>query len=704
MSKNNAEQLLKASLSNPLAEFRDGQWEAIDALVTQRKKLLVVQRTGWGKSSVYFIATKLLREQGYGPTIIVSPLLALMRNQIDAAKKIGVNAITVNSTNTSEWDQLTQQVLDNQIDCLLISPERLSNEDFNNNLLAPIAERIGLMVIDEAHCISDWGHDFRPDYRRILNILKRMPSNMPILGTTATANNRVVDDITSQLGDIEVQRGPLVRESLSLQTLLMKDAASRLVWLSKVIAEQEQSGIVYVLTKRDADLVSLWLGKMNISAKAYYSGVIHPDFNDHKGKPDTYAYREHLEDLLFNNELKVIVATVALGMGYDKPDLGFVIHYQAPSSIVGYYQQVGRAGRGIKHALGVLLSGYEDKKIHDFFRRAAFPSEHQVIMVLEALEQSDGLSTREMEEHINLRKGQIEKVLKLLSVENPSPVVKDGSKWYRTTATFQMNHERITHLTGQRETEWQEVQDYISEKGCLMDFLRRSLDDPHSEPCGKCANCLGHDLLSPEVDQQRVREASLFLNQSEFPLMPNIQVAKDSFPIYGFKGNLPKGLQAEIGRVLSRWGDAAWGRLVEECKEQGFFSDELVDAMAEMIQQRWKPEFQPQWICAAPSLTHVELVPSFAERLAKKLGVPFHNVVSKVTQNEQQKFQQNRYHQCKNLDGAFAVNFDLPNTPVFLVDDMVDSGWTLTVIAALLKQKGASHVYPVALASTASGG
>ncbi|MCK5894355.1 MAG: RecQ family ATP-dependent DNA helicase [Endozoicomonadaceae bacterium] len=697
MNKNNAEQLLKTSLANPDAAFREGQWEAIDTLVNHRKKLLVVQRTGWGKSSVYFIATKLLREQGYGPTIIVSPLLALMRNQIDTARKIGVNAITVNSTNRDDWAHLTQQVLANEVDCLLISPERLANEDFNTNLLVPIAERIGLMVVDEAHCISDWGHDFRPDYRRILNILQRMPSNMPVLGTTATANNRVIDDIISQLGDIEVQRGPLVRESLGLQTMPTQDAASRLVWLSQVVTEQNQSGIVYVLTKRDAIQVSDWLLKQGIQAAPYYSGVKSKFF------VDSNSYREHLEDGLLSNKIKVLVATTALGMGYDKPDLGFVIHYQAPSSIVGYYQQVGRAGRGIEHAVGVLLNGNEDKNIHAFFRRSAFPSERHVRLVLEVLDKSDGLTTRAMEEHINLRQGQIEKVLKLLSVENPSPVVKDGSKWHRTTADFQMDHERINHLTQQREIEWQEVQDYIAHTGCLMNFLRRSLDDPHSEPCGKCANCVGHALLSPAEDNQKVREASLFLRHSEFPLKPKVQVAANAFPIYGFQGNLPQGLRAETGRVLSRCGDAAWGRLVKECKKQDFFTDELVNAMVEMIQQRWQPEFQPQWVCAVPSLRHVELVPNFAERLANKLGLPFYNVVTKLTQNEQQKFQQNRYHQCKNLDGAFAVNIDLPNTPVFLVDDMVDSGWTMTTISALLRQEGASQVYPIALASMASG-
>ena len=704
MNRQHAEQLLKKSLNNPNASFRKGQWEAIDTLVNQRKKLLVVERTGWGKSSVYFIATKLLRNQGYGPTIIISPLLALMRNQIEAAKKIGVSAITVNSTNHGEWGRLTEQVLADEVDCLLISPERLANEDFNTKLLTPIAERIGLMVVDEAHCISDWGHDFRPDYRRILNILQRMPSNMPILGTTATANDRVVNDLRSQLGDIAIQRGPLIRESLGLQVVPMQDPANRLVWLSQAIDQQKQSGIVYVLTKRDAELVSRWLNQVDIDAKAYYSGVTDLGFTDDEGKADEHAYREHLENSLLNNKVKVIVATTALGMGYDKPDLGFVIHYQAPGSIVGYYQQVGRAGRGIEHSLGVLLCGNEDKKIHDFFRRSAFPSEYHIKVVLDALDLSDGLTMREIEQCVNLRFKQIEKVLKLMSVENPSPVIKNGSKWYRTTVAFSMDQDRINHLTEQRGLEWQEVQDYMSHTGCLMDFLRRSLDDPNPKSCGKCSNCVGHALVSVPENRQRIIEASLFLRHSEFTLKSNKQVAANAFPLYGFRGNLPPTLQAEPGRTLSRWGDNTWSRLVEDGKEKGFFSDELVDAIEEMVQRRWKMEHEPKWVCSVPSLTHEALVPSFAERLANKLGLPYRNVVEKITENEQQKYQQNRYHQCKNLDGAFAVNFDLPNTPVFLIDDIVDSGWTMTVISALLKQKGASQVYPIALASTASGG
>lgn len=697
MSMQDAEQLLCRALNNPDAKFRDGQWEAINSLVNERKKLLVVQRTGWGKSSVYFISTRILRDRGFGPTIIVSPLLALMRNQIEAAENLGIRAITLNSTNQNDWPTLIQQVQNDMVDCLLISPERLANEEFANQVLLPIADRIGLLVVDEAHCVSDWGHDFRPDYRRLLNVLRQMPPNMPVLGTTATANNRVIDDVVEQLGNIEVQRGPLVRKSLSLQNITLTDQASRLAWLSAHIPQIDGTGIVYVLTKRDADQVTQWLQRQNIDAAAYYSGVEHLDFEN------SDSYRQHLESCLLNNEIKVLVATTALGMGYDKPDLSFVIHYQAPGSIVAYYQQVGRAGRGVDHSYGILLAGREDERIHEYFRYSAFPSEDQVNLILNTLEQSDGLSVVKLQEQLNLRQGQIEKVLKFLSVENPAPVIKDGSRWVRTPVHFQMDHERILHLTGQREQEWNEVQEYVQTSNCLMDYLRNALDDTASEPCGKCANCLGAPIISTEVEHQVVIAATQYLRQSEFVFKPKKQVAANAFPVYGFRGNLPVAKQASEGRILSRWGDAGWGSLVEHDKHVGHFSDHLVEATAEMILERWSPNPAPQWLTCVPSLNHTTLVPDFAKSLAARLGLPFVEVIQKVLQNEPQKYQQNRYHQCRNLDGAFQLTADIPQTPVLLIDDVIDSGWTVTVLAALLREQGSGEVYPVALASTSTG-
>ncbi|UYA60654.1 ATP-dependent DNA helicase RecQ [Pectobacterium sp. F1-1] len=700
MDQEQARQLLQTALANPAAQFREGQWEAIDALVNRQQKLLVVQRTGWGKSSVYFISTKIFRDRGMGPTIIVSPLLALMRNQIDSAGRLGIVAETLNSTNKSEWENVTQRVHRNQVDCLLISPERLANDSFVETVLQPIADHIALMVIDEAHCISDWGHDFRPDYRRIVNILRQLPANTPVLGTTATANNRVVEDIQAQLGNIRIQRGSLIRESLSLQTMRLPDQSSRLAWLVQAIPTLQGTGIVYVLTQRDAEVVSRWLNQAGIVARSYYSGVTHDDFMTSAGKADSDGYRQHLESLLLNNQIKVLVATTALGMGYDKPDLGFVIHYQMPGSIVAYYQQVGRAGRGIERAVGILMSGVEDREIHEFFRGSAFPAETQVTEILQALANADGLTLREIEEQTNLRHRQIEKVLKFLSVDSPAPVIKIDRKWCRTPIPYQMDRGRIAHLTGQREREWQEMQAYLAETDCKMTFLRHALDDRDTMPCGKCTSCLGRPVIAIPLNAELIHRAGMFLKQTETVIRPNIQVAANAFIKYSFRGNLAQNLRTQEGRVLSRWGDAGWGRKVADNKHAGHFSDELVAAMAEMIQQRWQPEPAPEWICCVPSRNHPTLVPDFAQRLAKRLNLPFVDSVQKVRDNQPQKNQQNRFHQCRNLDGAFAISQPVPAGPVLLVDDVIDSGWTLTVIAALLQQAGSGCVYPVALASS----
>jgi ATP-dependent DNA helicase RecQ len=690
-------ELLRRALDDPGIDFRDGQWEAIEMLVNRRARLLIVQRTGWGKSAVYFIATRILRDRGQGPTLIVSPLLALMRNQMEAADRLGIRALTINSTNRQEWPSLAQAILGDQADAVLITPERLANDEFVQSVLLPVAQRIGLLVVDEAHCISDWGHDFRPDYRRLVNVLERMPRNMPLLGTTATANDRVVADVQAQLGDIAVQRGPLARDTLALQTVRLRDQAARLAWLAEHVPQMPGTGIIYALTKRDADQVAQWLNGKGVTARAYYSDVTAEGF----ASPDDY--RQHLERMLLRNEIKALVATSALGMGYDKPDLGFVVHYQAPGTIITYYQQVGRAGRAIDSALGVLLAGQEDGDIQEYFRRTAFPKPQDVQDILDALAQSDGLTARELEQIVNLRKGKIEQALKFLSVDSPAAAIKDGTLWRRTAVAYRMDQDRIDRLTRQREVEWQEVQGYIDAPGCLMQFLAESLDDANPRPCGRCARCLGRPIVDESFAMPLAIAAVRFLRHAELPLECKKQVPPGAFAQYGFHGNLPEELRAEIGRFLSRWGDAGWGSWVREDKHANHFRDELVEAAAEMIQDRWRPEPRPAWVTCIPSRHHRELVPGFARRLAVRLGLPFAAVVSKVRDNEPQKSQYNRYHQCRNLDGVFAVAPGIPAGPVLLVDDVVDSGWTLTVVAALLRQAGSGPVWPVAPATSSAG-
>lgn len=684
--KNRARSLLQLALNNTEAEFREGQWEAIASLVEERSKLLVVQRTGWGKSLVYFLATRLLRDRSAGPTILISPLLALMRNQIAAADRIGVEAATINSSNTDEWQLVKNRLLAGEIDVLLISPERLANEEFTNTILFPISQNIGLFVVDEAHCISDWGHDFRPDYRRIVRILQALPQNIPVLATTATANDRVVSDIKAQLSSkIKVIRGNLIRESLQLQNIALGSSAARMAWLAEQLPNLSGSGIIYALTVRDAELIADWLTIHGIDAKSY-----------HSDSPD----REALEDQLLNNEIKALVATTALGMGFDKPDLGFVIHYQRPGSVVHYYQQVGRAGRAVEQAYGILLSGDEDDDITNYFIITAFPPQAHTQLILNKLKQAnDGFSVHQLEQEINLSKGQIDKVLKLLSLESPAPAVKQGSKWYATPFDCEPDTDKIESLTKIRHQEQDKMREYTSEsKKCLMAFLAAELDDPNPTNCGKCAVCLGKSLLPETPSQEMVNRAIQYLRRSDRPIEPRKKWPSQALPTYGFSGNIQPNLRAESGRALCLWGDAGWGELVKLGKyRDNNFNDALVEGAFEMI-QRWQPQPFPTWVTCVPSLNRPDLVPNFAQKLADRLNLPFKPVVRKVRQTPPQKEMNNSYQQAHNLDGAFAIDpWEGIKGTVFLVDDFVDSRWSFTVIAALLRQAGSGSVFPLAL-------
>ncbi|AFY35361.1 RecQ family ATP-dependent DNA helicase [Calothrix sp. PCC 7507] len=680
--------LLRQALDNSTADFRPGQWEAIEELLLNKSRLLVVQRTGWGKSLVYFLATRLLRDQSVGCTLLISPLLALMRNQIVAAQRIGIKAETINSSNTEEWEVVKTQLLADKIDILLISPERLANEEFREKILLPLSQCIGLFVVDEAHCISDWGHDFRPDYRRIVRILQGLPQNIPVLTTTATANNRVVDDIKAQLGsNLRVSRGSLTRQSLQLQNIYLPSPAARMAWLAEQLPKLPGSGIIYTLTVRDADRVADWLQIQGINAKAYHSNL-------------DSEMRVVLEDELLKNEIKALVATTALGMGFDKPDLGFVIHYQRPGSVVHYYQQVGRAGRAVDIAYGILLGGDEDEEITNYFINTAFPPQIHTQQILTVLNQSrEGLSVPQLEQSLNLSRGQIDKVLKQLSLESPAPITKLDSKWYATPVNYFPDSEKIERLTQIRRQEQAKMSEYMQNKQCLMAFLAAELDDPNPTACGKCAVCLGRHLLPETCSMEIINQAILYLRRSDQIIEPRKQWPQQALLNYGFSGNIRSNLRAEAGRALSLWGDAGWGELVKQGKyRDNHFDDVLVQGTVEMI-QRWQPQPFPSWITCVPSLNRPELVPNFAQRLAKKLGLPFKLIVRKTRPTQLQKNMSNSYQQAHNLDDAFAIEvWEEMSSSVFLVDDMVDSRWTFTIIAALLRRAGSGLVFPIALA------
>lgn len=694
-AKEYAKQLLQQALDDPMADFREGQWEAIASLVHDRSRSLVVQRTGWGKSIIYFLATRLLRDQGIGPTFIISPLLSLMRNQITAAERLGLSAATINSSNNKEWSAIIDQLNEDKIDILFISPERLGNAKFQKNILRNAAIRDGLFVIDEAHCISDWGHDFRPDYQRIIHILHNLPPNIPVLATTATANDRVVEDIIAQLGkNLNVIRGSLARDSLQLQNLSLPTQAERMAWLAEFLPKLSGSGIIYTLTVRDAKRLAEWLQSKNIEAYAYWGSLEN-------------EVREQLEQDLLNNRLKALVATTALGMGFDKPDLGFVIHFQRPGSVVHYYQQVGRAGRAIADSFGILMSGNEDEDITNYFIQSAFPPEAHVTEVLNALDQAEnGLTIPMIERYLNISNRQISKVLKLLAVKSPSSVTKEGSRWYATAVKYASDQEKIDHLTMLRITEQEQLKSYTQNKICLMSFLRNALDDPNTKPCGRCAVCVGKPLLPESCSNDLVVEAIRFLKHGDQVISPRKQWPSNALEFYDWNGRIPPELLFEEGRAICTWGDAGWGTMVKQGKQRdGYFDDQLVDCSEDLVQSRWRPNPFPTWVTCVPSLKHPALVSNFAERLAAKLGIPFVPCIQKIRHSKPQKLMENSFQQAHNLVGAFQVDvWEGITGPVLLVDDMVDSKWTFTIISALLREANSGPVYPFALAQVQAGG
>lgn len=682
---------LRSALDDPRAEFRDGQWEAIENLIERNARLLVVQRTGWGKSLIYFLATRLLRDRGTGPALLISPLLALMRNQILAAGRLGIRAITMNSSNRNEWGVARSELRANRVDILLVSPERLANDEFRDQVLLPIVDRIGLFVVDEAHCISDWGHDFRPDYRRITRILQSLPPNIPVIATTATANDRVVEDVVAQLGTrLQVIRGPLARSSLRLQVINLPSPAARMAWLVEQVPNLPGSGIIYALTVRDAQMVAYWLQERGIDAHPYWGGL------------DT-ASRENLEQHLLENNIKALVATTALGMGFDKPDLGFVIHYQRPGSAVHYYQQIGRAGRALRQANAILLAGAEDQEIVDYFIETAFPPESHAEDVLAVLNLAEeGLRIGEIEQQVNLSRGRIESVLKQLAVESPSPVSKLAGRWVANPIHYQRDDAKIEQLTQLRRHEQERMLAYCRSRECLMTFLLRELNDPNSGPCGRCAVCLGRPLVPDQYSTKIANEAAKFISSNDHPIQPRKQWPSDALIGQGWTGTIAPDFRAESGRALCVWGDDGWGRLVREGKTTGGrFGDALVRAAAQLVRERWRPRPYPTWVTCVPSLTNSKLVPEFARRLAGALKLRFVPCITKTRQTARQKTMLNSYHQARNLAGVFSVSsWRGIDGPVLLVDDMVDSGWTFTVVAATLRQAGSGPVYPLALAVT----
>ncbi|MFU8947358.1 RecQ family ATP-dependent DNA helicase [Mycetocola zhadangensis] len=703
-------EILRTLVGVPDADFHEGQFEAIATLVDERRRALVVQRTGWGKSAVYFVATLLLRRQGAGPTLLVSPLLALMRDQVEAAARAGVRAVAINSANPHEWGDVLGKLERDEVDVLLVSPERLNNPRFREEQLPSLVRRTGLLVVDEAHCISDWGHDFRPDYRRLRDLIAEMPTGVPVLATTATANSRVVTDVAEQLesaGHTEVVtiRGPLARASLRLGVLRLPDAGARLAWLLTHLGELPGSGIIYALTVSAAEDTARLLREAGHEVSAY------------TGRTDA-GDREGLEQALKNNQVKALVATSALGMGFDKPDLGFVIHLGAPSSPVAYYQQVGRAGRAAmidgKRASAdvLLLPGDEDEAIWQYFATSSMPDEARATAVIDELAFNEApLSTPALEARVNLKRSPLELLLKVLDVDGAVQRVTGG--WIATGQPWVYDAERYSRIAAARVAEQNSMLEYERTTGCRMEFLQRALDDTTAVPCGRCDNCAaaaGQPAWYPtDIRSEATGQASKALNRVGVVIEPRAQwpTGADQLGV-PVKGKIALADRVESGRALARLTDLGWGGTLRALFAAGApdapASPALIDACIRVLAS-WGWEERPAAVVAMPSRKRPLLVNSVARALSDVGRLPYLGALELKNGGPSGEPGGNSAYRLSSVWDRFEAGPELVTAlagyagrPVLLVDDLTDSRWTLTVAGRLLKQAGASAVLPFTLA------
>ena len=683
------------ALAGPDATPRPDQIEAVVAMVAECRRTLLVARTGFGKSAVYFSATRMLRDRGWGPTVVVSPLLALMRDQVAAAERLGLSAVTINSSNIDSWAEMEERIGRDEVDLLLIAPERLANAGFRRRVFDTMQTRAFALVCDEAHCISDWGHDFRPDYRRLRQLLADLPAWTPVLATTATANQRVTDDVAKQLGDDTlVLRTPLDRESLHLSVVDLPDDAHRLAWLAETLDELPGSGIIYCLTVDQAATTSDWLRSRGHHVAAY-TGAVEPE------------QRLAMESALRNNEMKALVATSALGMGFDKGDLAFCVHLGLPPTPVAYYQQVGRAGRAIERAEVIAVPRpTEDAAIWRWFESVSLPSEEICRSVLDLLHPVEATSLVALEPNVNLGRSRLGILMSILEVDGA--IERVGGGFIRTDQNWAYNHELVASLRELRRAEAAQMLAWADLSTCRLRFLREALDDDTATDCGRCDRCTSH-TWQRRPDPLTVAAAQDVLRGGDIVVEPRRQWPSGlSEP----KGRIKAERQPVPGRALARLGDGGWNPIVETLIRTADVGGdvsappELVTAIAAIL-KRWDWEQRPTWICPVPSRRRAGLVTAVAEALGTLGKLPVHAALTttSVAGDGYQADQSNSAHQVVNVWNRFMVDrLQLPDAdvlagPVLLVDDEVDSRWTMTVAAWQLTDAGSGPVLPFALRS-----
>jgi ATP-dependent DNA helicase RecQ len=685
------------AMAGPDAELRDDQRTAIAALCEPAARVLVVQATGWGKSAVYWAATAVRRSEGAGPTLVVSPLLSLMRDQVAAAGRAGLRAATLNSSNIDDWSGVEADLRSGELDVLLVSPERLANPGFGRRVLDGLAGRLGLLVIDEAHAVSDWGHDFRPDYRRVSDVLQRLNPSTPVLATTATANQRVTDDVAHQMtpepgadgSGTLVLRGRLARASLELSVVDRLSPLERYAWVVDHLPRLAGSGIVYALTVADADRLAAAIRDVHGDTVpvAAYTGQLEA------------GVRHDLEDALRDNRLKALVATSALGMGYDKPDLGFVVHVGAPPSPVSYYQQVGRAGRAIDHAHAVLLPSDADSGVWEWFATSTIPVPEQVRAVLDVLDRSPGepMSVVAIEAQSGVRRGRVELMLKQLAVDGVVERVEGG--WLGSGVAWSYDAEHYDGVVAVRRREADIMRAYVRGERCLMELLQESLDDPAAEPCGRCSVCRGRlpADLEGRPSPETVRAVTGLLRGQVHVLEPRKMWPGGAF---GSKGRIPADEAHAPGRTLVFADAPEWRETVSAMFSRDAPAPEDVLEGAVRLLASWRDTWpaRPEVVVDLTATGSPVLTASVADHLARVGRLERASLAGPATPPDLRELSSadEAAFWRDHLD-AGPVAATVQGRTVLLLVDATSSLWPITIGSAVLRRAGAATVLPLLL-------
>ncbi|HLI68172.1 MAG TPA: RecQ family ATP-dependent DNA helicase [Ktedonobacteraceae bacterium] len=659
-----------------LQSFHPGQREIIEHLV-QGKRVLAIQRTGWGKSLCYQLASM------YFPhlTLVFSPLKALMRDQCQRCNaRYHIPSAIVSSDFLPEENAATlEQAVGGKIKILYIAPERLDNQLWQNYVRQM---RLSMIVVDEAHCISTWGHDFRPHYRRIVTLLEAIPETVSVLALTATANQRVEQDIREQIGtNALVIRGSMRRPNLHLNVVNVNGDEEKLGYLAANLPIWPGSGVVYTATKSSAEMIATFLQEQGIKAEYY-----------HAGRED--ADRQHIEQSLMTNRYKVVCSTNALGMGIDKPDIGFIVHYHIPASPIHYYQEIGRAGRDGNNAKCVLLYDPEDLAIqHHFIEGAKPPARHYETVLSLIRNEVQGWRLTDLLRVTGLSQSALRNIL--IDLEEQGLIQRMKSDNHRQTTLYVSKHlgrvdvalyERVRI---QKESELADIQAYAQSDQCFMGYLTSYLGDAPGYHCGTCGNCQQDNWKSVPVSKISLEAVEYFFEQT---FLPRIE-----------KHGTIKQPEHEAGWSLSYHGSTRIGELVRASKYEnaGPFAEQLVQRAVEVICSRY-PLADLDGIVSVPPTKSGRLVEDFAHRVASKLGIRYVPALVKLRMTQEQKVCTNAVQKKENVKGAFAVlePSQVIGRVLLLIDDIYDSGYILREVGATLMKAGAKAVYPLTITRT----